>query len=564
MDREKLKVGLLLDGHIVDAWLYKMIDIIDKSHYADLKSVILYDDSVHANNKPVKKSVISRYKDRLSLMPRVFIDAVYNYLIEKNNDIPDAKENRDLEPLLTGLFTIKAEMPHDGTSTNESHCNDDKPAAIHDIDILIDCANACVSSDIIRIARYGVWSVVHGDNRINSGGPEGFWATMEDRPTTSSAVRIRIGDEDFILARSFACTHPLSVRANRSRYLWKSLLFIPRAMEQLYDLGSEKFFARVKAENMYPSLYSGKVYSNPRNAKLAWLVARKIYQRIMLSLYSKIFFNQWILMFSIQDRFASTLCHYQKIIPPKDRAWADPHIVYNNNKYYIFIEEFLYKTRKAHISVIVMDESGSYESPRVVLDRPYHLSYPFVFEHGGDIYMIPESVSEKTVELYKCTDFPNEWEFQTNLMEGIKAVDVTVWFENDTWWMFANVLENDGASNWDELFLYCSDDLYSRNWKPHPLNPIVSDCRSARPAGKLFRYNGALYRPSQNCSVRYGYGFNICKIEDLDGEKYSESIVSRVEPNWENNLKGVHTFNHVKSLYVIDVLVRRRRKLLWP
>ena len=30
------------------------------------------------------------------------------------------------------------------------------------------------------------------------------------------------------------------------------------------------------------------------------------------------------------------------------------------------------------------------------------------------------------------------------------------------------------------------------------MNPIVSDVRSARPGGALFRRNGVLYRPGQN------------------------------------------------------------------
>ena len=43
--------------------------------------------------------------------------------------------------------------------------------------------------------------------------------------------------------------------------------------------------------------------------------------------------------------------------------------------------ELIYKSNKGHISVIEMDEKGNYGTPVKVIDRPYHLSYPFIFKH---------------------------------------------------------------------------------------------------------------------------------------------------------------------------------------
>ncbi len=206
-----------------------------------------------------------------------------------------------------------------------------------------------------------------------------------------------------------------------------------------------------------------------------------------------------------------------------------------------------------------MDEEGNYSDPEVVLDKPYHLSYPFIFEHESELYMIPESAENRTVELYKCVDFPLRWEFQMNLMEQVTAVDATLIFHQDKWWMFANITENEGASSWDELFLFSSDDLFSQNWTPHPLNPIVSDCKSSRPAGKIFIESGTLYRPSQNCSNHYGYGFNISEITTLNDEHYAETIVSKVTPDWDKNIIGTHTFNRAGSLHIIDAIYKRRK-----
>lgn len=143
-------------------------------------------------------------------------------------------------------------------------------------------------------------------------------------------------------------------------------------------------------------------------------------------------------------------------------------------------------------------------------------------------------------------------------MENIEAVDSTLVRHEGKWWLFANVTEYEGASSWDELFLYSSDDLFSTDWTPHPANPIVSDCKSARPAGRLFQQNGTLYRPSQNCSHRYGYGFNLAEVKQLNETSYKEDVVTRVEPNWDKSIVGTHTFSRVNSLHVVDALYRRR------
>jgi hypothetical protein len=144
-------------------------------------------------------------------------------------------------------------------------------------------------------------------------------------------------------------------------------------------------------------------------------------------------------------------------------------------------------------------------------------------------------------------------------MKDCQVVDPTLFQCQGKWWMFVNQIETEGASPWDELFLYYSNSPLSDTWTPHQRNPVVSDVRSARPAGRLFLHNGHLYRPSQNCSEHYGYGFNICEITKLTETDYEEKIVSRVEPKWDKSVVSTHTFNYEDGLTVIDGQLRRRR-----
>jgi len=111
----------------------------------------------------------------------------------------------------------------------------------------------------------------------------------------------------------------------------------------------------------------------------------------------------------------------------------------------------------------------------------------------------------------------------------------------------------------DELCVYHADSPLARDWVPHSMNPVISDCKLARPAGNIYQQNGHTYRPSQNCSNHYGYGFNLNVIETLTEDEYKETPVSSVKPNWEKKIKGTHTFNRAGKLHIIDALLERRR-----
>jgi hypothetical protein len=246
--------------------------------------------------------------------------------------------------------------------------------------------------------------------------------------------------------------------------------------------------------------------------------------------------------------------------PPNDRFWADPHILRRNGNYYVFFEEASVSSGRGHIAVMRLENDGKFSSPTSVIERDYHLSYPFVFEWQNQTYLIPESAENQTIEIYRCKEFPFEWEYSHNLMENVSAYDTTLLEHEGVWWLFANVQQHAGASTWDELYLFHSDSPIGTNWVPHPLNPVVSDVRHARPAGNIFTRNGKLYRPSQDCSYRYGYGLNINQIVELSTASYKEEIARKVLPDWDRSLRCVHTFSQEDHLVMIDAICRTRKK----
>ncbi len=248
---------------------------------------------------------------------------------------------------------------------------------------------------------------------------------------------------------------------------------------------------------------------------------------------------------------------FQKIVPPNNSDWADPFIIFKDGVYYVFFEELPYNEKKAHISVFEMDQSGKHRAPTTVLEQPYHLSYPFVFEWRGNYYMIPESASHRTIDVYLCTQFPTEWRYHKTLMNNVAATDGTLLHYADKWWLFTAIQESPGASAWDQLFLFYADNPLSGIWTPHPENPIVSDARNARPAGKIFEHRGTLYRPAQDCSKGYGYAIHLNRIVTLSETEYEEERVKSIEPTWDPSITKTHTLNCVDRMTVIDAVFKR-------
>lgn len=250
---------------------------------------------------------------------------------------------------------------------------------------------------------------------------------------------------------------------------------------------------------------------------------------------------------------------FQLFSPPIDRFWADPFPWFYNNKYYIFYEELLFKTEKGYICCFTLDENMTATNHQVVLDQPYHLSYPFIFEHNQKIYMMPETKENQTIEIYECKHFPNEWKLYKTIMHGVSAVDSTLLEHEGKWWLFTNITTGNEKA-YDNLYLFFAESPFSDNWTPHPLNPIIKDIQSARPAGKIYKEGNTLIRPSQDCSIRYGYAINLNKIIKLSETEYSETLQKKIIPPKDNpNMLSTHTWNSIEGIRTIDAEFRRKK-----
>jgi hypothetical protein len=273
------------------------------------------------------------------------------------------------------------------------------------------------------------------------------------------------------------------------------------------------------------------------------------------------YFYQWNILVNLDDGMSTSFPKFTQLTPPKGAFWADPFVIYRNNKYYIFLEEFSNSKNKGHLSVITMDKNGNYSKPVKFLERDYHLSYPCIFEFENELYLIHSTInnSNSYIELFKCEDFPLKWKFVSKLINNIPLVDATIFFHNNKWWIFACKAEQNGTSMSDELMLFYSNNPLNQNWTSHPLNPIISDIHKARPGGKIFDMNNKIIRPAQNCYKVYGNGLSFNEIIILNENEYEEKQIESFKPDWKEGLIGFHTFNHDHGCTVIDTRQKRNR-----
>lgn len=238
--------------------------------------------------------------------------------------------------------------------------------------------------------------------------------------------------------------------------------------------------------------------------------------------------------------------HNLRYVPsPPGRFYADPFLATTTDGAFLFVEDFDLDLGRAGISVVDVTTGEA----RSVLTAEHHLSYPFVFEVDGTWYMLPEQATTGRVELFRCEQFPDRWVTDTVLLDGVRAYDATLFWDGDRWWLFS-AMGTGSACIDDELHVWHAAS-FRGPFTPHTANPVVSNVVGSRPAGRLMRHEGRLFRPAQDGSGEYGRAIVVNEILALTPTEYRERPVSTITAD-ELGADGIHTLDVVGDLAAID------------
>jgi hypothetical protein len=540
-----LRIGVMLDSCSSSAWVAKTIEDIQASGFAHIELVVL--NTPPAQERPgLKKRIRNHWK--LTLYHRY---EQWDY--QRNKTEPDAKATADLSPLLSDVPSITVHPIRKGFT---DRIPEDELTAIqsYNLDVLFRFGFRIIRGGILNAARYGVWSFHHDDNLEYRGGPPLFWEIYEQNPVSGTILQILTDSLDggHVIYRGHSSTDKSSLYRNRNPIYWKTAEYALRRLRDLNDRGMQ--YIESLATYNEQNTYTRGIYRTPDALQMAQFLTRRFYRSFVARLSGRLHGSQPQWFLAIRRRTPEHPFNdpsgYQLMLPPNDRFYADPFLFEKNGKTYLFLEDLRYSEGRALISCCELNSDGTHGPVFEVLRRPYHLSYPFLFEEGGEIYMIPETKGNRTVELYRATNFPSEWTLESTLLNDIYAVDATILKRNGKYWMFVGI-SNGRYSNCDELGIFFSDALKGP-WTPHPSNPVVSDVRRARPAGAFFEDQGRLIRPSQDCAKAYGYATVFSEVVTLTETEYEERPIARVNPDWVKGNLGTHTYTRTDQFEVID------------
>ncbi len=236
---------------------------------------------------------------------------------------------------------------------------------------------------------------------------------------------------------------------------------------------------------------------------------------------------------------------FKVVLRAKSGIQADPFLIRKDGKSYLFYETAGPVTGKGKIACLCLEEADA--KPRIVLKEPFHLSYPFVFCHAGEYYMMPEGRQGHRVMLYRAKRFPWEWEPCRELLAE-DAVDSTLFARGGKQYLFTY---RDGA-----LEVYaCETDGKGLPQKTVLLHRSPKSKRM-RPAGNVIRDGDRYLRPAQLCENFYGEAVLINEI-DMEREDFWERErfrlqASRIQiPGLE--ILGIHTYNADERYEVVDL-----------
>ena len=368
-------------------------------------------------------------------------------------------------------------------------------------------------------------------------------AVLDGRACVTSEVLVRHEGITVVAERTVSGVRPFSATFSRTLALWKLSVVVPRALERLPGLD-------------LPAAGPAQMGSPPSTSALLVRAAATLPRAVATRL---LFRRPWSIRVR-QRGLAPTRGweHDDGLVRWGDaHTYADPFLFEHEGRHHLFCEEVPLGMKRGVISHTELRLDGiPADPPTPVLRARCHLSYPFLFAHEGEVFMIPESSAARRIELHRAVAFPHTWERAAVLLYDVSAVDTTILAHDGRLWLFACVAAA-GASSADELHVFWAE-APRGPWHPHARNPVASDVRCARPAGAIQRWGARIVRPGQDCSRRYGGAISFREIDVLSPTAYAEHEIDRLEPGTLGDARATHTYAADGRFEAIDV---RRREL---
>ena len=420
----------------------------------------------------------------------------------------------------------------------------------YNLDLILKMNFANIKGAILRAPKLGIWHLIHSEYSLKRGGFPGFWEVLNKEPfVTVSLFKLNFEGDGLLIDRAYFNRNPASAIITNNIVKESSVSLLLKYLNNTESTTSQQYEKPVDLQLIYrnPGLfyignYLWNFYSNYTLGKLKRFFKSKDKRT-----------QCWTLFLGKGNFFDTDLNCISPVNLPKDEFWADPFLYEYEDNQYVFFENYSYKTEKGKISCGKVKDDKLVEITDV-LDLPYHLSYPYIFEENGVMYLMPETSENKRLEIYRCQSFPDQWEICTTAFEGEQVVDASFYVdEQSKKWLFLNKIVAPNVDRTSELHIYLVDSIKLKRLIPHNQNPVIIDSRFARNGGAIFKNGEHVFRPSQrNTDGIYGRALNINRIKKLSIAEYEEETIQRVEANFQPAFVSIHHLHQTNGMFVFD------------
>lgn len=417
-----------------------------------------------------------------------------------------------------------------------------------DLDLIVCLGVDLPPNDVATSARLGVLAFGWADPARRNGLPVGFWEVHERHETTGFSI-LSFKERGKTLDELFRGRVP-----TRHYHLLNQAALYEKAIHFLRSILTA-WLATGRLPAPRPSVpASDRDRGMPSSAHALVYLGRQV-----LAVASKKFVRltgrqeRWKVSFLRCAWRQAAMSQGCAIDNPPGRYLADPFVIRRDNRDYCFVEDFDCTTQRGAISVYELGASGATRLG-FAIEEPFHLSFPFLFEYAGALFMCPESSAHRDIRIYRCVDFPLRWQLEKVVNTDVDAVDTMFVKHQDRWWMLTNMDPAQTGEVCSELYVFSADSPFADAWVPHAGNPVIFDAAYARNGG-LLTDGGKIFRVSQRQGFdRYGQGAQINQIVTMTDTEYVERCIEKIDPTFEAGLLGTHHMHGCNNMTVFDSL----------
>lgn len=531
-ERPKLRVGILANGTSLARWQALVLDQLTTGGDVEIAALVI-DDSPRGT--PSTRQRLDRLASDRALW------RMYNTFWVRRR--ARAIERVDCAQMFRDATVIRVVPQRVGRWSQ--HLSDEDLGELRalDLDVLLRFGFGILRGDVLDVARYGIWSFHHDDERVIRGGPPSFWEVADELPATGVLLQRLTEhlDAGVPLARATFRTVGHSYPRNRDQAALGAaplVATVARAVRHGW----------LRVDQLAPAASDAAIRRDPTNLQMLGFATRQLKRALRARVKGVMVGARWGVAIGPMPEISQPVS-----LPPMEWLperpggyYADPFPASRGGQDVVFVEEFDERSGAGVISALRRSGDG-WHVVSDVLGADGHTSYPYLLEVDSDLFCIPESAQAGAVRAWRCDRFPDRWDEHGVLLDE-PVVDPTVFAHGGRWWLFGTMRghgSNTALHAW-------SAPSWDGPYTPHPLNPIKIDVTGSRPAGTPFCVDGTLYRPAQDCSEGYGRAVVLNRINRLDATTFEEERIGLLDVDCPAYGTGNHTLSFRSGFVAVD------------